>query len=151
MKRLDFAVDVLAVSCHRFDISLFCIIRRYLWEELVLSLEMADIDKSQHVLPLETPVVWLDASTAFEGLEDREKNYAYHLTRASWVGSLATFLQVSPESGKLFVLLHKIFRAQSAEELKKAAVAGGFSEDDVNAVLVYAAGIFSNAGNYKVP
>lgn len=110
---------------------------------------MGEIDKTQHVLPLETPVVWIDAKDAFEGLEERERLYVYHLCKASWIGSLCSLLQVSSESGPLFVMLHKLFRKQLPEDFKKSATSSGFTEDEVNALFIYTAGIFSNCGNYK--
>lgn len=111
---------------------------------------MADADKSLYELPNSTPITWLDCADAFSKLEKKEKLYAYYLSRASWIGGFATILQVSPESGPLFVLLHKTFSACDPCTLRSVALCQGFTEDDVNAFLIYACGVFSNAGNYKV-
>lgn len=108
-----------------------------------------EVDKSQHILPLDQPVSCLEVETAFAGLTPKEKLYAHHISKAAWVGGLVTLLQTSPESGPVFVLLHKLFSAQNPADLKAAAVAAGFTEEEVTALLVYAAGVFSNAGNYK--
>lgn len=108
-----------------------------------------EIDKTQHILPLDQPVSCLEVETAFAGLTPTERLYAHHISKAAWVGGLVTLLQTSPESGPIFVLLHKLFRAQSPSEFKTAALAAGFTNDEITALFVYAAGVFSNAGNYK--
>lgn len=109
----------------------------------------ADLDKSQYVLPLDQPVSCLEVETAFAGLTSKEKLYAHHISKAAWVGGLVTLLQTSNESAPIFVLLHRLFSAQRPAEFKSAAVDAGFTEDEAKAVLVYAAGVFANAGNYK--
>lgn len=109
-----------------------------------------EIDRSQHVLPLEQPVVCLEAQSAFDGLSNKEKLYAHYLGQAAWVGGLITYIQTSPESGPVFVLMHKLFLIEKPEDLKGKALENGFSEEEVTALFVYVSGLFSNAGNYKV-
>ena len=109
------------------------------------------IDKTHHILPLDQPVVYLEAGTAFKGLGTKEKFYAYFLSKASWTGGLITLLQTSPESGPIFVLLHKLYSSENPKDLKTNALSNGFTEDEVTALLVYSIGVFSNSGNYKVP
>lgn len=108
------------------------------------------MDRNQYVLPLEQPIVLLDASEAFNGLNNKEKLYVHYLVQASWVGGLIAFVQTSPESGPLFVLFHKLFKRQSSEELKSLALRNGFNEAEIKAFYVYVSGVFCNAGNYKV-
>ncbi|KAI4468162.1 dipeptidyl peptidase iii-related [Holotrichia oblita] len=108
-----------------------------------------EVDKTHYILPLDQPVVCLDASTAFQGLTKQEKLYAYYLSKASWIGGLITLLQTSTEAGQIFVFLHKLYSTESPKELKENAIKMGFSEDEVTALLVYSAGVFCNAGNYK--
>ncbi|XP_022920138.2 dipeptidyl peptidase 3 [Onthophagus taurus] len=108
-----------------------------------------EVDKTHHILPQDQPIVYLDAGTAFKGLTEKEKLYAYFLSKASWTGGLITLLQTSPESGPIFVILHKLFQSESVSEFYTAALKCGFSEEEINALYVYACGIFSNAGNYK--
>lgn len=78
-------------------------------------------DMSVHTIPLgewrpcsatfpdhwvsETSVVGLDATAAFNGLEAKEKNYAYHLSRADWEGAKICLIQCSAESVPIFSLL----------------------------------------------
>ncbi|XP_066244886.1 dipeptidyl peptidase 3 [Euwallacea similis] len=107
------------------------------------------VDKSQYVLPMDQPFVQLQIESAFQRLSDQEKLYAHYISKASWAGGLITFLQTSPESGPLFVLLHKLFSRQSPQEFSDNAIKAGFSEEEVKALYIYAGGVFGNAGNYK--
>jgi dipeptidyl-peptidase-3 len=109
----------------------------------------SELDKSQYVLPLDQPIVSLEVASAFNGLTDKEKLYSHYISQASWTGGLITFLQTSPESGPIFVLLHKVFSSQNLKDLKNAAIKAGLTEDEVKAFLIYTCGVFSNAGNYK--
>lgn len=106
-------------------------------------------DKSQYILPLDQPVSCLEVETAFAGLTSQERFYAHHISKAAWVGGLVTLLQTSPESAPIFVLLHKLFRAEKPAEFRTIALAAGFVEEDITALFVYACGVFSNSGNYK--
>ncbi|CAG9762167.1 unnamed protein product [Ceutorhynchus assimilis] len=107
------------------------------------------IDKTQYVLPFDQPFVRLEIESAFNGLSQQEKLYAHHISRASWAGGLVTFLQTSPESGPIFVLLHKLFASEKATDFTGKALKAGFSDEEVKALYVYAGGVFANAGNYK--
>ena len=89
------------------------------------------MDLSEFVFPPDTPISKLECSVAFSGLSDREKLYAYHLSRASWDGSLICLLQTSPESAPLFLLLQRLLSSQSLESLKDTAVSQcGLTEDE---------------------
>eukprot|EP00058_Branchiostoma_floridae_P003685 XP_002589173.1 hypothetical protein BRAFLDRAFT_124049 [Branchiostoma floridae] len=121
-------------------------------------------DQSQYVLPTDSPVALLDCKAAFGLLTDREKQYAHYLSQArvfpppshtcftaSWYGGLIVLLQTSPESPGIFVLLQKMFQTQSPKDLQQAATSApdGPSEEEFQALMVYAAGFYSNMGNYK--
>lgn len=107
------------------------------------------VDVSQYILPQDQPFVRLEIETAFNGLTKQEKLYSHYLSQASWNGSLITFIQTSPESGPIFVLLLKFFSEQDNNAFKETALKSGFSEDDLKALYIYAGGVFANAGNYK--
>ena len=105
---------------------------------------------SQHVIENNTPVVVLECRNAFERLTDREKAYAHHLSQAAWIGSLITLYQTSKESPTIFSLLHRLFSHDTVADLKEMATgSAGFTDDDFTALLVYAASVLSNMGNYK--
>ncbi|XP_041351140.1 dipeptidyl peptidase 3-like [Gigantopelta aegis] len=106
-------------------------------------------DLSQYTLSNETGICLLDCETAFNNLTDTEKLYSHYLSQASFHGGLIVLLQTSPESPGIFVLLQKLFRAQSVETLEKLALQKGLSAEQVKALFMYAAGFYANMGNYK--
>ena len=55
-------------------------------------------DMSVHTIPLDTPVVRLEASAAFEMLTPTERAYAHALGKADWEGAKICLLQCSAES-----------------------------------------------------
>uniref|UniRef100_UPI00398E9937 dipeptidyl peptidase 3-like n=1 Tax=Pristiophorus japonicus TaxID=55135 RepID=UPI00398E9937 len=104
---------------------------------------------SQYVLPNDVGISLLDCKEAFQLLSKEEKLYAHYVSRASWYGGLVVLLQTSPESPAIYVLLQKLFKAQPLCELQEAATALGMTSEEYQAFLVYAAGVYSNMGNYK--
>ncbi|XP_029308134.1 dipeptidyl peptidase 3-like [Cottoperca gobio] len=104
---------------------------------------------SQYYLPNDIGVCALDCGEAFRLLSPHEKMYAHYLSRAAWYGGLAVLLQTSIESADIFVLLQRIFRKQTPAELEQVATAAGLSSEEYQALLVYAAGLYANMGNYK--
>ena len=105
-------------------------------------------DLSTHILPLSTPLSCLEAEEAFSGLSAKEKLYCHYLSRAAWEGAPICLLQTSPESVPIFLLLKELFSRQTPASLR-AAVESTVSEDEFRALLLYAAGVFTNTGNYK--
>ncbi|XP_013189468.2 dipeptidyl peptidase 3 isoform X2 [Amyelois transitella] len=110
---------------------------------------MATIDKSNFLLPNHQTFVELDCSQAFNNLTNQEKLYAHYLSQSAWNGGLIVLVQTSPESPKIFSLLHRIFVAEPLGDLKASALKAGASENDFQAFLIYASGLFGNSGNYK--
>ncbi|MBN3292462.1 DPP3 peptidase, partial [Polypterus senegalus] len=104
---------------------------------------------SQYILPNDVGISPLDCAEAFPLLSPKEKLYAHYLSRASWYGGLIVLLQTSPESPTIYVLLQRLFRKQPPSVLESVASAAGLSPEEYQAFLVYAAGIYSNMGNYK--
>jgi len=108
-------------------------------------------DMSVHTIPLSTPVVSLEASSAFSMLTRREQLYAYYLGRADWEGAKICLLQCSVESAPIFCLLQLVFSLQPIEELKgmAAAAPNGLTSEEISHVIMYAAAFYGNMGNYK--
>ncbi|XP_038620187.1 dipeptidyl peptidase 3-like isoform X1 [Tachyglossus aculeatus] len=109
---------------------------------------MAKVD-TQYILPNDIGVASLDCREAFGLLSPGERLYAHHLSRAAWYGGLVVLLQTSPEAPHIYALLSRLFDAQDPEDLRRAALQEGLTEEEFQAFLVYAAGIYSNMGNYK--
>ncbi|XP_052767027.1 dipeptidyl peptidase 3-like [Mya arenaria] len=106
-------------------------------------------EMSEYILPRTTGICVLDCAAAFKDLTDTEKQYAHFLTEAAWYGGLIVLHQTSPEAPGIFLLLQKMFRSQPIHDLERAATSVGLSHLEFEAVLIYAAGFFSNMGNYK--
>uniref|UniRef100_A0A8C7Z5A5 Dipeptidyl peptidase 3 n=1 Tax=Oryzias sinensis TaxID=183150 RepID=A0A8C7Z5A5_9TELE len=85
---------------------------------------------SQYYLPNDIGISALDCREAFRLLSPQEKMYAHYLSRASWYGGLVVLLQTSPESANIFVLLQRIFRKETPEELEKVAATVGLSSEE---------------------
>ncbi|XP_018408387.1 PREDICTED: dipeptidyl peptidase 3 [Nanorana parkeri] len=107
------------------------------------------VPPSQYVLPNDLPVALLDCEEAFLLLSAEEKLHTHFLSRASFYGGLIVLFQTSPESPAIYVLLNRLFRAQNSSVLHAVALGQGLTEDEFQALLVYAAGFFANMGNYK--
>ncbi|KAI2805606.1 bifunctional diacylglycerol diphosphate phosphatase/phosphatidate phosphatase, partial [Blomia tropicalis] len=106
--------------------------------------------QSEYIYTNDTPVVQLDACTAFQNLTTEEKLYAHHLSKASWFGSLVVLFQTSPESPLIFALFKRLFGGQNLAELKSVALKNAsMSEDEWRAFLVYVSAFYSNMGNYR--
>ncbi|GMT21593.1 hypothetical protein PFISCL1PPCAC_12890, partial [Pristionchus fissidentatus] len=111
--------------------------------------EMDGIDATLHHVKNDTPVVQLDCKTAFENLSPNERLYAHYIARASFEGALIDFLQMSPESAGIFVVLHRIFAAESIDKLKEKALSAGFTGEEWQNFLVWSAALYASHGNYK--
>lgn len=94
---------------------------------------VVELDLSPYLIPSETPISKLDCKEAFKGLSDKEKRYAYHLSKASWEGALICLLQTSPESPAIFMLFQRVFSGQDMKSLRETAINGsGLTESEYN-------------------
>jgi dipeptidyl-peptidase-3 len=104
-------------------------------------------DLSVHLAPEKIEVQYLDAAKAFAALTPEEKLYAHFMNRAAWEGNRITFRQVSAEAPALFDLLRGIW-SKNRIELRREASRRGVPAADFEALVVYSAMVFNNAGNY---
>uniref|UniRef100_A0A8C5MRF0 Dipeptidyl peptidase 3 n=1 Tax=Leptobrachium leishanense TaxID=445787 RepID=A0A8C5MRF0_9ANUR len=104
---------------------------------------------TQYILPNDLPVALLDCEEAFSLLSAEEKLYTHYMSQASFYGGLIVLFQTSPESPGIYVLLNRLFKTQEPTQLKGVALEQGLTEEEYQALLVYAAGFFANMGNYK--
>lgn len=81
-------------------------------------------------------------------LSDKEKNYAYFLSKASWAGVKMIMHQICYESPALFLLFQAFFQEQDFFKVETAAAQAGVSTEDWKKFVSYVAGFYSNLGNY---
>ncbi|XP_048371452.1 dipeptidyl peptidase 3 isoform X2 [Sphaerodactylus townsendi] len=104
---------------------------------------------SQYILPNDIGIANLDCTEAFQLLSPEERLYAHYLSRACWYGGLVVLLQTSPEAPAIYALISRLFRVQEPARLGELAHSLGLSDEEYQAFLVYAAGVYANMGNYK--
>ncbi|CRL05528.1 CLUMA_CG018166, isoform A [Clunio marinus] len=118
------------------------------FSQSAVKLKMNNNPLNEFVLELKTPFEELDCREAFDGLTEKERKYLHYYSKASWYGSMISFIQTSPESPLIFPLLHQIFNEENVESLRNST-AGKVTSDDFLAFIIYSCGVFANAGNYK--
>ena len=104
---------------------------------------------SHQIIPNTVPFASLDCLKAWAPLTEKERQYAYHVARASWEGSKAVLFSTSVESPIIFSIYQKLFATEDVDALKASALASGVSDEDFLSFLTYAAAFYSNMGNYK--
>jgi len=92
---------------------------------------------SEHQLPQDTPIVYLDANAAFDKLTADERLYAHYLSVASWAGQRIVLRQCSEESETIFDLILALFKGKNVDELKAKSIAAGNSTDNWSDFLQY--------------
>lgn len=100
-----------------------------------------------HVTPSDVPVRALETRGAFAGLTDREKQYAYWMSVASWRGAPIVAAQVSPESPRILDFLLQLY-TRHPQRLRIECTRSGITDEELAQVDDYAARFFSNLGNY---
>ena len=93
-------------------------------------------------------VVPLEIKPHFEALNQQEKQYAHHLSRASFAGQRVVLAQVSPESPFIYDLILTLHKACGGD-YKKLADDTSVPSEDVSLWLEYATQFLGNSGNYK--
>ena len=105
-------------------------------------------DKKAYYADHPPTVVRLEIKHHFDALNQQQKQYAHHLSRAAHAGTRVVLEQVSPESLPIYDLILDLHKTCDGD-YKQLANDAGVSEDDVTLWLEYAAQFLGNAGNYK--
>lgn len=113
------------------------------------SLTSMDPSLRSHYLADNPPtVVQLEIAPHFAALSPKQKRYAHHLSRASFLGTRVTLAQVSPESAIIYDLILALHRACSGD-YEKLSNATSVPSSDITLWLEYSAQFLGNCGNYK--
>ncbi|KAL4476266.1 hypothetical protein ABPG74_009999 [Tetrahymena malaccensis] len=96
-----------------------------------------------------SPIMSVFCGQEFNQLSDKEKQYSYNFSKASWEGAKICYFQKSYEAPALFTILQLTHSGQSTEELRKSAVGAGVTDDEFTKFLFYSAGVFNNCGNFN--
>ncbi len=102
----------------------------------------------QKHISTETRVQNLEFGEAFKILEDREKNYAYFLSKSSWAGCKMVLHQLCYEAPPLFLIFQCYFMSKDFFALENAALAGGATKEEYQQFVAYVAGFYGNLSNY---
>ncbi|ORX95391.1 dipeptidyl-peptidase III [Basidiobolus meristosporus CBS 931.73] len=113
---------------------------------------MTTSKESQYYADLNAPVCQLEIRPHFELLNEQEKHYAHHISRASWYGARALLNQTTKESETIFDFIVSLFKEESTGklvDLEKLRAASGVGEEAFQHWLQYAGQFLSNLANYK--
>ena len=102
---------------------------------------------AKHIKP-DTRIQNLVFSEPWQGLNDREKNYAYYMAKASWEGSKVVPYQISYEAPALWCIFLAAFEDKNFEELEERALATGVTKSEYKNFLAYVGGFYGNMSNY---
>ena len=103
-------------------------------------------EKQNFVVSLNSPVTGKEYSEAWKLLTPQEKEYAYHLSRAAFVGSFISSHQSSYEAPVLLSMAIFYFKGRDFQELAKAVPENCQALWD--RFLAYWAALVSNKANY---
>lgn len=92
----------------------------------------------------------LDYAQSWKYLSEKEKNYAYYMSKASWAGALVTLHQISYESPLIWCIFQAYFADKNFDELEASAMQGveGLTADDWSKFIAYVGGFYGNLSNY---
>ncbi|MCJ1360044.1 MAG: hypothetical protein MMC33_010047 [Icmadophila ericetorum] len=102
----------------------------------------------QYLADAPPTVVQLEIEQHFNDLNEKQKLYAHHLSRAAHLGTRIVFRQLSPESEPIYDMIIGLHESCNGDwkQLEKET---GVSEQDVKSFLEYSAQFLGNNGNYK--
>lgn len=115
---------------------------------LPLSASITNIPPTTVLADSPPTICRLEVAPHFAALTLKEKLYAHHISRASFLGTRVTLRQVSRESEAIYDLILALYAA-CAGDWKKLASESSVSEQDVQYWLQYATVFLGSLGNYK--
>lgn len=89
----------------------------------------------------------LEIASLFSTLTEQQKQYSHYMARAAWSGARIVLRQVSPESLAIFDFILRL-REFCDGDWQQLSWIDGVTDDDVSALIGYAATFLSNVGNY---
>ncbi|KAK9761668.1 hypothetical protein K7432_013265 [Basidiobolus ranarum] len=98
------------------------------------------------------PVCQLEIRPHFELLNEKEKLYAHHISRAGWHGARVLLNQTTQESEKIFDFILSLFKDENSGkliELSKLQEKSGVSDEAFRQWIQYSGQFLSNLANYK--
>lgn len=97
------------------------------------------------------PICPLVVKEFFDALTPKEKRYAYHIGRASWLGGRVILKQTTPYASDLYDMLRYIFSDKDGKlaDLDALRKASGLDEKAWTHALEYTAQVFGNLANFK--
>lgn len=102
----------------------------------------------QKYIHVESRIQNLEYKDAFQLLTEKEKNYAYFLSKASWAGAKMVLHQLCYEAPALFMLFQAFFQEKDFEKLEKGMLSAGVVAEDYKKFIAYVAGFYGNMSNY---
>lgn len=102
---------------------------------------MAVVDE-MHLVPKEVPVLKLACAEPFRKMTKKERLYAHHMSRASWLGSKICLVQTSPEAPLIFDMFQFLFSERTYDVVTHEP------EEELNHFWNYAVSFYGNLGNY---
>jgi len=100
------------------------------------------------IAELKSPVLNLSFAEPWKLLTEKERNYAYYMSKASWAGAKITFHQVCYEAPALFMIFQAYFQEKDFLKLEEAALSQGVTKLEFDQFCAYAAGFYDNMSNY---
>jgi dipeptidyl-peptidase III len=101
----------------------------------------------QSLFPRQAPVNQLGVKLLFDGLSEREKLFAHHLSRAAWHGSRIILRQTSPEGPGIFDFIMALYKSCEGR-WNQLAYQSGVILKELESFLEYCGHFLSNMGNY---
>ena len=102
----------------------------------------------QKHISLETRVQNLQMAEPWKQLNEKERNYAYFMAKASWAGAKMVLHQISYESPPIFLLFQAYFQKRDFLVLEEAALSAGVTDTEYKQFMAYAGGFYANMSNY---